>query len=383
MRALSVPPLALAAVAMASCLVEAGAAEAPSKLDLSVGYVFLWVENGGPKTLPLGLAAGIGFNPSSSVGLVADAGVSYNEGAEAVNEAALLGGLRYTFRRSSFSPYVEALGGGARRSVTASATRVTAWDGAVQAGTGLLMRLRPGSYLRASVDFRNVFGEGASARRVRFLVGATLGLGRSGRGGSTADAAPRSGTPAPLGPPAPSPATTTRAPSPTAPVSEPAPEPATTPTPSEPSSSSNIVQFPTQQPTAPTAKQAIPPPTPPAAPSGRHLPEDFAQGTQLLRSGRYTDASNAFQASLRARTGAFALAVGLFCEEANVAQLVKSSGDSEPLFVIASPRGSRTCYALYWGVFASQVDAQRALGTMPSALRARGQAPVAVSRLLR
>jgi len=77
------------------------------------------------------------------------------------------------------------------------------------------------------------------------------------------------------------------------------------------------------------------------------------------------------------------VAVGLFCEEANVAQLVRGAGDAEALFVVASLRGGRTCYAVYWSVFASQGEAQRALGSIPSALRARGQAPVAVARLLR
>jgi hypothetical protein len=376
MRSLSILRLALAPLAILSGNLGAEGAEDPAKLDLSVGYVFLWNQNGEPKTLPLGLAAGVGFNPSPSLGLVADAGISYNEGADTVNEAAFLGGLRYTFRRSSVSPYIEVLGGGARRSATASATTVTAWDGAVLVGTGILVRLRPGSYLRASVDFRDVLGDGASARRFRLLVGATLGLGRTGPVRTMADAPPRAASPGPTVPKAVAP------PTPAAPpASTPDREPAT---PGEPSPSSNIVQFPTQPPVAPARTPAAPPPAAPAAPAGRSLPEGFVQGTQLLRSGRYADASTAFQASLRAHAvGAFTVPVGLFCEEANVAQLVKSAGDSEPLFVVALLRGGRTCHAVYWNVFASQGEAQRAIASIPGAFRARGQAPVAVSRLLR
>lgn len=382
MRSISILRLALATAAILFGSLRAESAEDAAKVDLSVGYVFLWGPNGEPTNLPLGLAAGVGFNPSSSLGLVADAGISYNEGADVVNEAAFLGGLRYTVRRSSLSPYFEALAGEARRSVTASATTVTVWDSAIQVGTGLLVRLRPGSYLRASVDVRNVFGEGASARRLRLLVGASLGLGRTGPVRSTADAPPRAATPAPAMPPALGPAMAS-VPPPASPGPEPASETATTSTPTEASPSSNVVQFPPQPPVTPTRTQAAPPPTAPPAPSGRSLPEGFAQGTQLLRSGRYPDASTAFLASLRAHAGAFTVAVGLFCEEANVSQVVRGAGDAEPLFVVASFRGTRTCYAVYWGVFASQREAQRELGTLPGALRARGQAPIAVSRLLR
>jgi hypothetical protein len=364
---------ALAAVAMLSASAHAQGGEGPQKLELSVGYAFLWAPSDEPTTLPLGLAAGVGFNASSSLGIVADAGIGYNEGADAVNEAAFLGGLRYTFRRSRLSPFVEALGGGARRSVTTSGTTVTAWDSAVQVGAGVLMRIGPGSHLRASADVRNVFGEGASAQRFRLVLGATLGLGHAGRGGSTGEAPSRAAPDAAV--PAPAPATPL----------PPATAPSQGPT-SEPSLPSNIVQFPTQQPVGPTRTVALPPPMTqaPVASSGRSLPEGFARGTQLLRSGRYAEASTAFQSSLgpHAASG-FTVAVGLFCEDTHIAQLVKAAGDSEPLFVVASVRGGRTCYAAYWGVFLSQSEAQHALGSVPEALRARGQGPIAISRLLR
>jgi hypothetical protein len=316
----------------------------------------------------------MGFNPSSAVGVIADAGISYNEGADAVNEAAILAGLRYTFRRSRLSPYVEALGGGARRSVTAGGMTLAAWDSTAQVGTGVLVSVRPGSYLRASVDFRSVFGGGGSAQRFRLLLGGTLGLGHSGRRASKADAPAREVPPAPIAAPAQA-QPTASAPLATAPGQSPT---------SEPPPSSNIVQFPTQQPAMPTPAPAALPPAAPTAPSGRSLPEGFAQGAQLLRSGRYADASAAFQGSLRAHAAsAFTVAVGLFCDENNVTQLMAAARDSGPLFVVGSLRGGRTCYAVYWGVFASQGEAQRAIGSVPDALRSRGQAPVAVSRLLR
>ena len=372
MRSLSILRPALVAAAVLSGSMTAESAEDPARLDLSVGFAFLWNQNGEPTTLPLGLAGGVGFNPTSSLGLVADAGVSYSEGTDVASEAAYLGGLRYTFHRSGLVPYVEALGGGTRRSVTTSGATVSAWDSAVQVGTGVLFRIRPDKYLRASADFRSVFGEGVSSQRFRFLFGATLGLRRSDGGGAALNASSRAAGPVP-----------TAAPSAAAPSQGPTPESAAS-TSSGPSPSSNIVQFPSQPPATPTPTPRVPSPLAPAAPSGRSLPEGLAQGAELLRSGRYADASASFQDALRAHAAhAFTVAIGLFCEEHNVAQLVNGAGDSEPLLVVASLRGRRTCYGVYWGVFASTGEAQRALGSIPAALRASGQAPCAVSRLLR
>ena len=103
-----------------------------------------------------------------------------------------------------------------------------------------------------------------------------------------------------------------------------------------------------------------------------------------MRSGRYAEASAAFQESLRAHAASsYTVPVGLFCEEANIAELVKGPHRSEPLFIAASSRGGRTCYGVYWGLFPSHAEAQREFGSMPAGLRVPHQATLAVSRLLR
>ena len=226
------------------------AQDSPARLDVSVGYLFLWSQDGEPNALPLGFAAGLAFNPTSSVSVVADAGVSSDEGADAVKESALLGGLRYSRRRSGIVPYAEVLGGASRRSVIAEGIPSTPWDKALQVGAGAHLQVRPNTYVRASVDFRTVFAPEGSTRRFRFYLGLTLGLRRP-RGEPTAASIP-AGTGIP-------PATT--------PSRALTPEPI----PSEAAPSPGVVPFPGPQPVPLAAAPAEPAPTlegPPPPPPG-------------------------------------------------------------------------------------------------------------------
>ena len=118
-----------------------------------------------------------------------------------------------------------------------------------------------------------------------------------------------------------------------------------------------------------------------AAPS---VPPSLARGRELLASGNYSQASDSFREHLGLHApDKFTITVGLYCEASNVAQLVRSSGNAEELFLLRVQRGGRICYALYWGLFDSWQDAQRALDSLPLALHAAGQTPIPVSRLLR
>lgn len=374
--------LVLAAVGIGAALLgvgrEAVAQEAPARLDVSLGYLFLWSQDGEPSALPLGFAAGLAFNPTSSLSVVADAGVSSDEGADAIKESALLGGLRYSRRRSGIAPYAEVLGGASRRSVIAEGTPSTPWDKALQVGAGAQVRVRPNTYVRASADFRTVFGPEGSTRRFRFYLGLTLGLRRPRGEPATASVPAGTGIPSvtALPSPAPEPVSSEAAP---APGVVPFPSPESAPVPATPAEPTRIPETPPSPTPAPA-----PPPDPAlasAAPSG--LPEAFVAGVELMRGGRYGEASAAFQESLRAHAaGSYTVAVGLFCEETNIAELVKGPGLSEPLLITASFHGGRTCYRVYWGLFVSQAEARRAFGSMPAALRAPHQTTLAVSRLL-
>ena len=377
--------LSLAAAGIGAILLgvatEAEAQDHPARVDVSLGYLFLWSQDGEPSALPLGFAAGLAFNPTSSLSVVADAGVSSDEGADAVKESALLGGIRYSRRRSGIAPYAEVLGGASRRSLIAEGTPSTPWDKALQVGAGAQVRLRPNTYVRASADFRTVFGPEGSTRRFRFYLGLTLGLRRP-RGEPTTASVP-AGTGIPpvttvLPSPTPEPVSSEPAPAPRA---VPFPSPESTPVPATPAEPTRIPETP--PPLTPAPAPLPDPALASAAPSGLVLPEGFVAGVELMRGGRYGEASAAFQESLRAHAaGSYTVAVGLFCEETNIAELVKGPGLSEPLFITASSHSGRTCYRVYWGLFVSQAEARRAFGSMPAALRAPHQTTLAVSRLL-
>lgn len=128
------------------------------------------------------------------------------------------------------------------------------------------------------------------------------------------------------------------------------------------------------------------PPAPPVAP-GVSPPSPVparAAGAELLGSGDYERAGEVFRDALRVEgLNKFTLPVGLYCEVANVRQQVRNAGDSEQLFILPLTRGGRPCFGVYWGVFDSRRDAQQAIATLPDALRAPGQAPIPISRLLR
>jgi hypothetical protein len=120
---------------------------------------------------------------------------------------------------------------------------------------------------------------------------------------------------------------------------------------------------------------------PPAAP-----PESgaLARGRELLGSGSYSQAADDFGEHLRLQASdRFTIAVGLYCDASNIAQLVRDAGSAEQLLLLRAPRRGAACYGIYWGLFGSRQEAQQALGSLPSALRAAGQAPVPVYRLLR
>jgi len=142
----------------------------------------------------------------------------------------------------------------------------------------------------------------------------------------------------------------------------------------------------TPPPTGPTPTS--PSDTPPARPPATITPsrttgQPMAQGAKELRSGNYPQAAANFLRHLRS-VGAdkFTIAVGVFCDAANVDRVVDNSGGSEDLIVLAFDNRGRSCYRVFWGVFDSRAEAQRAVGNVPAGVRARDSAPVPIERLL-
>ena len=168
--------------------------------------------------------------------------------------------------------------------------------------------------------------------------------------------------------------------------------PTTTPPPSDPTPTSPSTTRPPRPTTGPTTTTTVPPRTPP---SSRPTPtsagsrpstspgQPLAQGQQQLKSGNYPQAAATFLGQLRnAGTDKFTIAVGVFCDTSNLSRVVKNSGGSKQLLVLSFDNKGRSCYRVFWGIFDSRAEAQRAIASVPASVRARDSAPVPIARLI-
>jgi hypothetical protein len=106
-------------------------------------------------------------------------------------------------------------------------------------------------------------------------------------------------------------------------------------------------------------------------------------GRELLAAGDAAGAAEAFQASLReSALSRFTVQLAIFCDVSNLERQVRASGNPAELFVLRRTVGERPCLGLYWGLFESRAAARSAVSRVPAALKAAGQAPVAVSTIL-
>lgn len=112
-------------------------------------------------------------------------------------------------------------------------------------------------------------------------------------------------------------------------------------------------------------------------------PTGDARGRDLLAAGDSLGAAEAFREALRASgRSRFTVQLAVYCDVSNLDRQVRASGNPPELFVLRRPVGGRTCLGVYWGLFASRAEALAGVSTIPGALRATGQAPVAVSAVL-
>jgi hypothetical protein len=320
------------------------------------GYAFLRDQEI-ETNFPVGWSMSFAKNLNRSLGIVGDVGGNYRseEGVD-VSIHAFLGGMRYSFRGKTVTPYVEGLAGLARASVGFAGVSVSNSEFAVQGGIGISTHVTESVAVRTGVDFRNIFGEGGSTQEFRVLGGVSFGFG------GFLEGPPR---------PAPSQIPERRAPEPQ-PTRQPPPAPQPQP--------------PTEEPPLPEPEPVQPPEV---APPTRVAPREPAQlpldrGQEMMRGGDYPAAADYFREHLRRfASSKYTIAVGLFCKLDNVAQIVGSVTGFEQLFLIRLRLRGRECYGVYWGLYDSQFDAQQEIGSLPAALRAAGQAPMPVERILR
>ncbi len=168
--------------------------------------------------------------------------------------------------------------------------------------------------------------------------------------------------------------------------------PTTTPPPSGPTPTSPSTTRPPGPTTGPPPTTTAPPRTPPSSTptptSAGSRPstapgQPLAQGHQQLSSGNYPQAAATFLGHLRnVGTDKFTIAVGVFCDTSNLSRVVQNSGGSKQLLVLSFDNKGRSCYRVFWGIFDSRAEAQRAIASVPASVRARDSAPVPIARLI-
>ena len=116
---------------------------------------------------------------------------------------------------------------------------------------------------------------------------------------------------------------------------------------------------------------------------GRLRGQGLADDHGFLRSGDLVGAARAFETELQSAGNRFTIAVGLYCNQANVGRLVSGFDDSEQLYVLPATVSGQNCFRVFWGLFDSRESAERGLGTVPAGIRAGDVSPVALAGILR
>lgn len=157
--------------------------------------------------------------------------------------------------------------------------------------------------------------------------------------------------------------------------------------PAGPETPASTSTSPTQPAPSPRSAQTTPPP-PTKAPSPRASPTtssaSLAQGQELLRNGKISEAGAVFQQVLEnTGTEKFTIAVGVYCDMSNVRRAYQNSGNSERLIVLPHTVQGRSCFRVFWGLFDSQESAGQSVPSLPPAIRSPDSTPVPISRLIR
>jgi opacity protein-like surface antigen len=352
----------------------ADAGDAP-KMELFGGYSYLR-EDFLEKNFPLGWNVSLAANVTPSLGLVADVGGHYQteEGID-FSIHNFLGGLRFSYRLDSVTPYAEALMGVTRASASAGDESESSRDFSVQGGAGLGFPVSDRLAIRAGVDFRKLYFEGGSSQEIRVGIGLSFGFGgtHSARAETVEPRTPP--TPStfrepPVGPPAPQ-----TPPPPPPPAVAPEPEPLDVAPEPEPPLAPALE-------TEAVAPPALPAPAP--APFEDPLAADpLIRGQELLRAGSYPEAADAHREYLEVYgRGSYTIPVAVYCDLGNLAAHLGRAEGYEELFLIRRPVGGRTCWGIYWRLFGSRAGARSAMDRLPASLRSSGQVPIAVGRLL-
>lgn len=153
-----------------------------------------------------------------------------------------------------------------------------------------------------------------------------------------------------------------------------------------PQDTGTIVEAPVTETTATTATVAttttqapapmtITPPEP--APVVQPLPVVTPRVTPAANGNRarYDEMARQYAANPQ---GNFTVQIQILCDPGNLEKAIRSGGSN--VWFVPQPLGARSCYRVFWGRFGTREEAQRALATVPAALRDPSSAVRAVPR---
>ncbi|HEX8169457.1 MAG TPA: DUF4388 domain-containing protein [Thermoanaerobaculia bacterium] len=129
-------------------------------------------------------------------------------------------------------------------------------------------------------------------------------------------------------------------------------------------------------PRAPLQVTATAPPPPPAVADNTNtaMPKINAKPTGDDRS-RYDAMARDYAAN---PNGNFTVQIQILCEAANITKAMRDGGGN--VWFVPQKLGTRSCYRVYWGRYATRAEAQAAMAQIPAALRDQSAAVRAVGR---
>ena len=133
------------------------------------------------ETFPVGWLLAVARNITPNMGIVGEVGGNYKSLEDdfgddvSLSVHSFLGGLRFQSPRSSFTPFAQALIGGARARVSFDGDSDSSTGFAVQPGAGIDFRVSDALNLRAQADYRYLRSDGESTNEIRFAFGVVFG----------------------------------------------------------------------------------------------------------------------------------------------------------------------------------------------------------------
>ncbi|HDP94344.1 MAG TPA: hypothetical protein ENN40_03180 [Candidatus Aminicenantes bacterium] len=87
---------------------------------------------------------------------------------------------------------------------------------------------------------------------------------------------------------------------------------------------------------------------------------------QLLRSGRYLEAAQAWRSQMAQEMSGFSILLELDCLTASVGAAFKRIHEPDKFFLLPRKRGNRNCFLVMWGRFSSEDSALEAMRGLPA-----------------